>query len=60
MRRVRWFKWVRTEAESATLQREGARICEASLDTHHAEYAVLHEIPPHIAESMLAGTWRPA
>lgn len=46
MRPLQYFKWVSTEAESAELQRDGARVCEASLVTHHAHYAVLHEITP--------------
>ena len=46
MTRARFFKWVQTETESADLQRDGARVCEASLGTHHAFYAVLHELTP--------------
>lgn len=50
---LRYFAWIKDEAESAALQAQGARICEGCLETHHAHYAVLHELPAHIAQARL-------
>lgn len=47
----RWFKWARTEAEAAELQSQGGRICDGALAMHHAEYALLIEIPEHVARA---------
>lgn len=41
---LRYFRWVADEAESVRLCAEGARVCDGSLETHHSQHAILHEI----------------